>query len=254
MGLLSECLLRLPGQRLVELSNADNAGGLRASALSGTVTVTSGSLTVVGAGTSFTSFQGSVTTFGGVVIQFASQPGVNYVVSVVTDDTHLTLLKAYGSVTTAGTTASLPGINYTVLQQAVFDAQVHFQTRTNYVYDDVTQNAVNAGANPTLNKCIWAAVALVIAYMYDPGRGHPWPEAEVEAAWRVADTRLRYVLANYGDGAFAQPVTDSVYSPSVGPTRLPTMDSERFGDLSPNAPGPGPSDVPGGSGSGDWSF
>src|ERR1019366_7408863 len=234
--LLQEVLLRLSGQRLVELSNSENAGGLRLTNLAGTVTVTSGSLSVAGAGTFFTTFSGTVTAYGGCVVQFASQPVVNYVVASVQSDTALTLLKPYGSVTTAGTTAALPGVVYSVLQQTCYDAQAHFQTRTNLVYDDVTVNANVVGANPILNKCIWAAVALVVAYLYDPGRGHPWPEAEVEAAWRVADTRLKYVLANYGDGAWAQPATDSVFRPSVGPARLPTMDSTHFGNVTPNSP------------------
>ena len=255
--LLQEVLLRLPGQRIVELTNAENAGGLRLAPLAGTVTVTGGSVAVLGAGTAFVTsgLQGNVVAYGGVVVQFASQPGVNYVVSAVADDTHLTLVKPYGASTSAGIVASLPGVVYPVLQQACFDAQQNFMTRTNFVYDDVTQNANVAGANPVLNKCVWAAIALVTYYLCENGRGFAWTDAQIDAAWRVADNRLRYVLANYGDGAMAAPVTDSVFTPSVGPQRLPQFDNERWGDVSPLGPGPGPSGTPwGGGGGNEWGW
>lgn len=261
MGLFAAVLQRLPGQRIKELTNALNPGGLTDTALAGTVTVTAGSTTVTGSGTGFVTsgLQALVNSFGAIVIQFSSQPGVNYVVTAVASDTSLTLSKPYGSVTTAGATATLPAIGYNVLQDAVFDAEQHFVTVTNFPFDDLTQNAQNAGAVTALNKCIWAGVSLVVAYLYDPGRGHPWPEAEVDAAWRTANRRLEYVRANYGDGAFAAPVSDSQFNPSTGPTRLPDMDNARWGQLSSNAPGPGPGDVPGdsvGSGNVDtsWGF
>jgi hypothetical protein len=247
--LLVEVLTRISGQRLTELSNADNSGGLRLTQLGGTVTVTSGSLNVVGIGTTFTAFQGAVNTFGGIAIQFSSQPGVSYVVASVTDDTNLVLAYPYAAPTAVGAASYLPGINYQTLQAACFDAQQHFITATNFAFDDVTQSANNVGANPTLNKCVWAGVALVVAYLYDPGRGHPWPEAEVEAAWRVANKRLDFVKHNYGDGAFSPPVTDSVFNPSVGPSRLPTFDNQRWGDISPQPPGPW---TPSAGSGGDW--
>jgi hypothetical protein len=246
--LLIEVLLRLSSAKLVALTNCDNGGGVKTTALAGTVTVTAGSLTVTGAGTAFVTsgLQGLVNTYGGVLVQFASQPGVNYVVTAVASDTSLTLAKAYGGVTASGVAASLPNVNYTTLQQAVFDAQAEYQDVTDLVYDDVTVSTTNAGANPTLNRSVWAGVALVVAYLYDPGRGNPWPEAEVDAAWRLARKRLDFILHNRGDGAYSNPVTDSVFNPSIGPTRLPNMDNQRFGDLSPSDPGPGPSGTPGG--------
>lgn len=230
MGLLTECLSRLSAQRLKELTRADNPGGLVDTTLAGTVTVTNGSLIVTGAGTSFTSFGANI------LIQFSAQPGVNYVVASIQSATQLTLAKAYNGVTTAGGTATLPACNYVVLQDAVFDAQAHFQAETGLVYDDVTANAVNAGANPTLNRCLWAGVALVVAYLYEY-RGHPWPEAEVKAAWDTANRRLKAVLNSYGDGAFSAPISDSRFNPSYGPVRLPEFDNERWGNISPNAPG-----------------
>lgn len=254
--LLTEVLLRLSSPKLVALTNADNGGGIKATALAGTVTVTGGSTTVTGSGTAFVTsgLQGLVTTYGGVVIQFSSQPGVNYVVSAVASETSLTLAKAYGGTTGAGVSAVLPGINYTTLQQAVYDAQAEFQDVTDLVYDDVTVSTNNPNANPTLNRCVWAGVALVVAYLYDPGRGNPWPEAEVEAAWKVARKRLEYILHNRGDGAFAAPVTDSVFNPSTGPTRLPNFDNMRWGDISPDDPGPGMSDPAGGGVDGSWGW
>lgn len=254
--LLIETCLRLPSQKLVALTNCENPGGLRLTALAGTVALTGGSATVTGTGTAFVTsgLQGLVTAYGGVLVQFASAPGVPYVVTAVASETSLTLAKPYGGTTTASTTAALPGVNYNTLQQACFDAQARFFDSTNLVYDDVTQNVANAGANPTLNQDIWAAVALVVAFLYEPGRGNPWPDAEADAAWRIAQKRLDIVLHNRGDGAFSPPVTDSVFSPSVGPTRLPDMDDQRWGGLSSQDPGPGASSVPGGSGGFDSSW
>lgn len=230
MGLLTEFLTRTSSARAVQLTNPDNPGGIKATTLSGTATVTNGSAAVVGVATSFTSFG------TGIVIQFSSQPGVNYVVSAITDATHLTLAQSFTGVTTAGVTGYLPSINYVVLQQAVYDAQAHFQARTNYAFDDVT---TNANTTPlTLNKCIWAGISVVIAYLYEY-RGMP-EEAQAGAnAWKSADRRLEYVLHNYGDGAWAQPYSDSVFQPSVGPTRLPNFDTARFGNLDSQNPGPG---------------
>jgi len=254
--LIIECMLRLSSARLVALSNADNTGGIKATALPGTVTVTGGSASVVGSGTNFVTggLQGLVETFGGIVIQFASQPGRNYVVASVQSDTALTLYSAYAGVTAASVGAVLPSINYQALQQAVFDAQAEFQDATDLVYDDVTQSTSTPGSNPTLNRDVWAGVALVVAYLYDPGRGNPWPEAEVEAAWRLARKRLDMVLHNRGDGAWAAPYTDSVFTPSVGPARLPSTDTERWGDISILSPGPSDASPAGGGVEGDWGW
>lgn len=242
MSLLTETLSRLSGQRLVELTNADNPGGLRATPVTGTVAVAQGTVFVTGTGTTFLT-----SVLPNTVIQFASQPGVNYVVTSVLSNTSLTLQANYFGAAAASTTATLPAINYNVLQQASFDAQAHFQTRTNFPFDDIT---ANANTNPlTLNKCIWAGISLVVAYLYEY-RAHPWPEAEVANAWSTADRRLNEVLHVYGDGAFAAPATDSVFQPSIGPARLPTFDNARFGDLSPLPPGPSISG--GGGATSDW--
>jgi len=246
MGLLVDYLTRRSAARLLQLTNSDNPGGIRSNALAGTVAVTTGSAAVVGTGTAFLSY--SVDQ----VIQFDSQPGVNYVIQTIASDTSLTLYQNYVGPTNAAANASMPAVNYVTLQDAVWDAQAHFQTETDFVYDDVTQNANNAGANPTLNKCLWAGVALVDAYLYEY-RGQPWPEAEVQAAWATANRRLKAVLNTYGDGAFSPPVTDSVFQPSTGPVRLPEFDNERWGDISPLPPGPA---FPNGGsyGGGDWGW
>lgn len=242
MGLLTEVMTRLSAPRLCTLTNADNPGGLKTTQVAGTVAVTNGSAAVVGTGTNFTSF--------GVnqIIQFSSQPGVNYVVSVITDATHMTLLQAYTGTTAASPNAFFPAINYVTLQQAVYDAQTRFQAVTNYPFDDTTQNANTSPL--TLNKCIWAGIALVVAYLYDY-RGLPGEAAETAAAWKKADHQLDIVLHTYGDGAFAAPVTDSVFVPSTGPSRAPDFDTQRFGDIDQFNPGPA-TGTAGGSGTQEY--
>lgn len=252
--LLAEVLLRLSAVKVVALTNVDNTGGLKASALAGTVTVTGGSTAVVGAGSNFVTggLQALVQQYGAIAVQFSSQPGRDYVVTAVADDAHLTLLTPYAGLTAAGVNAILPGINYTTLQAAVFDAQSEYQDVTDLPFDDVTVSVATPGQNPVLNRSNWAGVALVVAYLYDPGRGNPWPEAEVDAAWRTARKRLEYILHNRGDGAFSPPTTDSVFRPSVGPQRLPSFDNARFSDVSSDNPGPSLADPAGGLGNGGF--
>jgi len=236
MSLLQEILRRTPAERLVQLTQAGNPGGLKNPPnLAGTVALVNGSTAVVGAGTTFTGFGTSI------IVQFASHPGVSYVVAAIVDATHLTLVQPYGGVTTASTTAVLPSINYDVLQQACYDAMARFQARTNYPFDDVTANAGAATAILTLNKTIYAGIALVIAFLYENGRGYPWPDAEVANAWRLADDRLREILHVFGDGALGLPVTDSNFTPSPGPSGLPAFDNARFTDLTQRGPGGGAS-------------
>jgi hypothetical protein len=236
--LLYEVISRQPTQRLVELTNADNGGGLKGTAIGGTVTVTAGSTAVAGAGTTFTSLP------VGVAVQFSSQPGVSYVVASIQSDTALTLYLPYAWITTVGAAVFVPGINYPVLQQAVWDAMQTFQERTNFPYDDTTlnQNAFNAATGITLpqflNKCLWAACDLVIAWLYNY-RALPMPGSEGEAAWRSADARLKVVLNLLGDGAYAPLTTDSNFRPSNQPPgSLPNFDNERLGTVVPQAPGP----------------
>lgn len=240
MGLLTQWLLRRSGTRAIQLTNADNPGGIRNVTLTGTLALTKGSTAVVGTGTLFTT-ELAVDT----VVQFASQPGVNYVVSAIASPTALTLLNAYGTTTTASTTAVAPVINYGTLAQAVGDAMAHFQAVTNFPFDDST-----ATTNPTptsINKCIWAAISLVDYYLYEY-RGQSGEDPQRQNSLSTAERRLKDILAVYGDGAFSVPVSDSVYNPSVGPTRLPDMDNARWSDVAPQAPGPGPSDVATGGG------
>lgn len=66
---------------------------------SGTVALTVGSSAVVGTGTLFTTQLQAAT-----VVQFSSQPGVNYVVGSVASDTSLTLSFPFTGATTASTT------------------------------------------------------------------------------------------------------------------------------------------------------
>ncbi len=242
MSLLTDYLLRRSVARLLQLSNSDNPSGLRQVVVTGTLTLVKGSTAVVGAGSAFTT---EVTA--GQVIVFSTQPGVVYVVSSVTDNLNLVLTKGYFGVASTSATATLPAINYVTLAQAVGDAQAHFQARTNFPFDDTTA-ATNA--NPLLiNKCVWAGVSLVDYYLYEY-RGLSGEDSQKAAALTVAERRLKEILYTYGDGAYAAPVTDSPYQPSVGPTRLPDMDDQRWGNVAPLAPGPGPSDVPGGSSGG----
>lgn len=240
MGQLYNAVLsRLPAPRLVQLTQSENPGGLKIVTITGTVTVTKGSTALVGSGTAFTSEIGANT-----LIQFSAQPGVSYLVASVTDATNAVLAVAYFGITTAGASGYLPQIDYGRLQQAVYDAQAHFQARTNFAFDDVTSNANTTPL--TLNKCIYAGVALVVAYLYE-GRGQAWPDAEIQAAWAQADRRLNEILHVYGDGAYSNPVTDSVFTPTVGPSRLPQFDNARFGDISALPPGPGTGNADGGT-------
>lgn len=242
MGLLTEVMLRTPAQRLVELTKTDQSGGLQEASVTGTVTVTSGDETVVGSGTNFLLLPPVP-----FVIQFSSHPNVAYVVASITDGTHLELATPYAWVTTAGASAVLPAIDYTRLEQAVFDAQQEFQLRTNYPFDDTTSN--QTAANPSqLNKCFWAGVALVVACLYNQ-RGLPMPGSEGAAAWAEADRRLKIVLRTLGDGAFSPPVTDSGYNPSrARPGSLPDTDRARLGTVLPSDLGPSASGLPG-----EWS-
>jgi hypothetical protein len=240
MGLLTETLSRISAQRLGELTNSDNAGGLKNQAVSGTsLAVTNGSTAVVGTATTFTGFGVNI------VIQFASQPGVSYVVATITDNTHLTLLTPYQGVTNAATSAVLPAINYQVLQDAVYDAQAHFFERTDVVFDDTTTAAAG-------NKCFWVGVPLVIAYLYE-FRAQPWPEGTVEKVWDLANRRLTLYLNNSGDGAYAPPQTDSPYQPSTLPFgTLPTFDDARLTGFVPWAPGPSDASGSAGGSPNDW--
>lgn len=242
MSLLTACLLNMSGQRLAELTNPENPGGLRVTTIAGTVTVTNGSAVVTGSGTTFTAFGANI------VVQFSAQPGVNYIVQSVDSATQITLTTAYYGLTSAGGNLLIPSINYALLQQCVYFAQAHFQARTNFAFDNVT---ADSNTTPlTLNKCIWAGIALVTYYLYE-ARAHAWPDAQVQAALSTADRKLELILTNSGDGAFASPQTDSVFQPSVGPVRLPNFDTGHFGTISPWAPGPAQS--LGGSGTpNDW--
>lgn len=246
MGLQTQWLLRRSAPRAIQLTNADNPGGIRNVSLTGTFALTKGSTAVVGSGTLFTT-----ELEVGQVIQFASQPGVVYVVAAIGSALALTLLNAYGTTTTASTKAVAPGINYGTLAQAVGDAMAHFQAVTNFPFDDTT---ATTNATPlSINKCIWAAVSLVDYYLYEY-RGVGGEDAQRANSLSIAERRLKEILAIYGDGAFSVPVSDSVYNPSVGPERLPEMDNARWGNVSPQAPGPGSPDVAPGGGADGWGW
>lgn len=232
MGLLTSWLLRRPLARAIQLTNLDNPGGLRTVKLTGTLTLVKGSTAVVASGGAFLTESGANT-----VITFSSQPNVVYVVASVTDNNNLVLLNAYGGAASTTATGYAPAVNYTTLAQAVGDAQAHFQTRTNLNFDESTATTNAAPTTSNLNRCIWAGVALVDYYLYEY-RGAPGEDSQKQAALSVAERRLNEILHNFGDGAFSPPVSDSVFNPSVGPTRLPTFDNERWGDISPLPPGP----------------
>lgn len=230
MTLLVEVQARTSVARLGQLTNKENPQGLLYTPLAGTVTVTAGSLAVLGAGTSFTSMAvGSLLVFG-------AQPGVGYVVASIADNTHLTLDPGttYSGLTTAGSSVSLAGINPNALQDAVQDAQAHFETEVGGAYDDttVTNRAVSP---PVVNRCHWVGVPLVIAYLYEQ-RAHPWPDAEVAKAWEIANRRLAAYRANNGSAAWAPPASDSLYTPSGPPQGLPDFDNDRLGRIVPNDP------------------
>lgn len=247
MGLLVEYLLRRSVARSTQLTNVDNAGGLRAQALTGTLTLVQGSAAVVGAGTLFLTEMPV-----NQVIVLSTQPNVVYVVSAVASHTALTLSKVYFGAASTTATATRPAINYSTLEQAVGDAQAHFQARTNFTFDDTTATTSTTPAN--INKCIWAGVSLVDYYLYEY-RGTPGEDSQKAAALTVAERRLKEILYVYGDGAWGAPATDSVFIPSTGPTRLPEFDNQRWTDIAPSAPGPGPSDISGAGGfDGSWGW
>lgn len=231
MGLQIEVAQRLSPARLGQLTNKDNPSGTLETALGGTVTLAAGSTSVVGAGTAFTT-----ALVVGAVITFSSQPGTGYVVSSITSATALTLSQAYTGAGVAGATAAVAGVNLNVLVDAVYDAQMYFQSQTGVVYDDTT--ATNPAANPpTANTCHFVGVPLVVAHLYE-FRAQPWPEAQIEKAWEVANNRLKAWVRNFGTGAFAPFQSNSQLTPSQQ-RGVPDFDNLRVAPFVPRDPGSG---------------
>lgn len=226
MGLLTEYQRRTSVQRMVELCGVDNPGGLKQTALSGTVTLVAGSAAVVGSGTTFTAFV--VDT----VLEFSSQPGVGYVVQAIADATHLTLAYNYSGLASASASVVVPGIDLNKLQAAVEDAQQRFTEATAIPFDDTTA----AGPPPSGNRFFFVGRALVTAFLYDY-RGRSMPGDDAAVAWAVAQKELDRWMVNYGAGAWAAPTSDSNLTPSVSPMAPPQFDPIRLTQVTPFPPG-----------------
>lgn len=244
MGLLAEVQLALPLPRLAQLTNADLPSNPNTVAVAGTISVVNGSAAIVGTGTTFT----TALTVGNV-LAFSPQRGVNYTVQAVADDTHATLAVVYSGATNGTATALTAGINYTNLQAACNYAVSEFMDATNLPFDDTT--VTNYDAVPAVvNRSIFIGITLVIVWLY---RFKGDTEAEDKAQKR-AELLLKRALNTRGDGAWAAPASDSVYTPSQGPARLPDMDPARLGGFVPYDPGHGyPGAGPAGGGAvSDW--
>jgi hypothetical protein len=238
--LLQEIQQFIPSTRLAQLTNSDLPANTQALAVAGTMAVTQGSTAVVGTGTNFGSTPPAPACAVGNVIQFSSQPGVNYTIAAINSATSITLATPYTGVTAAAATALCAGINYTVLQVACNYAIVEFTARTDLTWDNTTITDGTA-TPPVINKCTWAGSLLVLAKLYEATGSEQYEQA-IKRAHDACD----YVLHTWGDGMWSPPQSDSNLNPTVLPGPFPIFDDSRFGTLIPW--GPGPSQGQGGSG------
>jgi hypothetical protein len=226
--LLQEIQTAVPTSRLAQLTNSELPANPNVVAVAGTIAVVNGSANIVGTGTAFTGL-----TVGNV-LAFSPQQGVNYTLQAVTDDTHAALAVAYTGASAAAATALTAGINYTNLTQACNQAAVEFMAATGLQWDNVTVTDVTQ-VPPIYNKCTWCGILLTLKRLYQwAGMVELAEKLKAEAAEAVD-----YVLHTWGNGAWAPPASDSVYTPTIGPPRPPAFDTARLGQFLLDNPGIG---------------